>query len=431
MVLQLTLYRLSLQEIFEGVYDCFDTAEVLPVVQVGPVHVAEAWHGPTGVFKDLNLHVLARLSNHFLEKRGERATILVSTTGDTGGTTIRSALGMKSLRVIVGYPRHTVSSVQELQMTTSGAENAVVFSHDGISDDIDLILRNIFQDGELRKRHILLSFNSIHTVRVLLNIVHYVYIYLRVAPDADKKVLISVPTGGMGNAAGGVMAAKMDIPVKILSAVNENDIVHRAFAVGEFSVSGPQIPTHAPSLDSLCPHNIERVLYYTLKGDTAALKKIMENFEHKQPSLLPGNLRESFPHLLTASVDKEQCLETMRGVWKEFGYVVCPHTAVAWRPAVEYARSGTADPGLKSASDKEKDTEETELTGGKCDVVVVFSTASPAKFPETLSRVEIPVPPAGWVRELEGREERKLFLNKGEDWEGVLRKTIDSSQGFL
>ena len=280
------------QGIFKGVFDGFDAPEVLPVVKVGPVHVAEAWHGPTGVFKDLTLHVLARLSDHFLEKRGQRATILVSTTGDTGGTTIRSVQGMKNLRAIVAYPRHTVSRVQELQMTTTGSENAVVFSHDGISDDLDLILRNIFRDGELRKRHTLLSFNSIHTVRVLLNIVHFVYVYLRVAPKADRSVLVSVPTGGVGNAAGGVMAAEMGVPIKILSAVNENDVVHRAFTLGDFSIARAQIPTHAPSLDSNLPHNVERVFYFALNGDTAALKRSDGGFraDSKERSA-GGNLR--------------------------------------------------------------------------------------------------------------------------------------------
>jgi threonine synthase len=412
------------QGIFEGVFDGFDAPEVLPVVKVGPVHVAEAWHGPTGVFKDLTLHVLARLSDHFLEKRGQRATILVSTTGDTGGTTIRSVRGMKNLRAIVAYPRHTVSRVQELQMTTTGSENAVVFSHDGISDDLDLILRNIFRDGELRKRHTLLSFNSIHTVRVLLNIVHFVYVYLRVAPKADRSVLVSVPTGGVGNAAGGVMAAEMGVPIKILSAVNENDVVHRAFTLGDFSIARAQIPTHAPSLDSNLPHNVERVFYFALNGDTAALKRVMEDFEQTQKSVLPGEICEGFRHFLTASVNKEQCLETMKSVWEEFGYAVCPHTAVAWKPAAEYASQNGLGSGVVKGG-------ETGPPAERCKVVVVFSTASPAKFPETLSLVSVPVPPAAWVTELAGKKERKLFLDKGEDWEGILRETIASSQGFL
>lgn len=81
---------------FEGVYDCFDSPQVLPLVTVGPLHVAEMWHGPTGVFKDLVLFPLARICNHFLQKCGRKATILVSTTGDTGGTTIRCAQSMKN-----------------------------------------------------------------------------------------------------------------------------------------------------------------------------------------------------------------------------------------------------------------------------------------------------------------------------------------------
>ena len=419
----------SLKDVLGGVFDNFDTPQVLPVVQVGPVHVMEAWHGPTGVFKDLTLPALARLCNHFLEKRGRRATVLVSTTGDTGGTTIRSALGMKNLRAIVAYPRHTVSRVQELQMTATGSENAVVFSHDGTADEIDLILRNIFRDRELQREHFLLSFNSIHTVRVILNVVHYFYTYLRVAPNADKRVLVSVPTGGMGNAAGGVIAAEMGLPIRILSAVvTENDIAHRAFSLGGFSITGPQIHTHAPSLDTNLPHNIERVFYYALLGDTAAVKKIMEDFERTQKSFIPVKARENFRHLFTASVNREECLETVRQVWGEFGYALCPHSAVAWKPAVEYALTN-------SDSQRESVGEEVtkrELCREKCEMVVVMATATAAKFPEMLARVGVSAPSAaGWVGQLEGREERKLLLNKGEDWEKVLRQTIASSQGFV
>lgn len=384
------------------------------MVKVGPVHVAETWHGPTGVFKDLTLPPLARLCNHFLQKRGKRATILVSTTGDTGSATIHSAFGMKNLRVIVAYPRRTVSRIQELQMTTTGSPNAVVFSHEGTSDDIDLILKNIFTDPNLQKEHILMSFNSIHTVRVILNIVHYVYVYLRLVPNVDKKVLVSIPTGGMGNAVGAFMAAGMGVPIEILSAVNENDVVHRAFSQGEFSIIKPQIPTYAMSLDSLLPHNIERIFFHALCGDCNTLKNVMEDFEQKQKSTLPSKILENTRHLLTASVNMEQCLGTMQDVWKEHGYSMCPHTAVAWRPAVEYALSETG------GEDRDK-----------CEMVVVISTATPAKFPDTLQKVGVPIPPVAWVQDLAGKEEKKLFLNKGENWEEILRATIAGSTGFL
>ena len=386
-VKQICNYLYLFAGILEGVYDKFDTPQVVPVIKVGPVHVAETWHGPTGVFKDLTLPTLTRLCNHFLEKQGRKATILVSTMGDTGGATIHSALGMKNLRVIVAYPRHTVSHVQELQMTTTGAKNAIVFSHEGISDDLDLILKRIFTDPIVRKVHILLSFNSIHTVRVILNIVHYVYTYLRLVPNADEEVLVSVPTGGMGNAVGGFMAARMGLPIRILSAVNENDVVHRAFTLGDFSITKPQIATYAMSLDSLLPHNIERIFFYALEGDCSTLKKVMLDFEQKQKSVLPGKILENTRHFIqTATVDMQQCLETMERVWREYDYALCPHTAVAWKPAVEYILN-TGDGGLKDYSDQRSD----ETGRAKCDKVIVVSTAIPGKFPDTLQKASVPV----------------------------------------
>ena len=378
------------------------------MVKVGPVHVAETWHGPTGVFKDLTLPALARLIDHFLQKRGQIATILVSTTGDTGSATIHSALGTKNLRVIVTYPRYTVSRIQELQMTTTGASNATVFSHEGNSDDLDLILKNIFTDPKMRQKHVLLSFNSIHTVRVVLNIAHYIFMYLRVAPAADKTVLISVPTGGMGNATGGFMAARMGFPIEIMSAVNENDIIHRALSFRDFSITGPITPTFAMSLDSNCPFNIERVFFYALDGDCKALTEVMERFEQKKKNVLPDKILQNTTHLCTTRVTKDECLETIEAVWQKYGYVICPHTAIAMRPALEYA--------------KKEDSGE-----GRCDSVVVIATATGAKFPDTLQKVGVPVPTVPWARDLHSRAEEKLFLNKGEDWERTLREAIAHS----
>lgn len=182
-----------------------------------------------------------------------------------------------------------MSRVQELQMTTTGAENTIVYSHDGTSDEMDLILRNIFIDTDLRTKHVLMSFNSIHTVRIILNIVHYVYIYLKLVPNVDENILVSVPTGGAGNVTGAYMAASMGLPIQILSAVNENDVVHRAFTHGDYSNHKPLVPTHAMSLDSLLPHNIERVFYFALNGDCTTLKKMMEDFEQKRQCCAQNN----------------------------------------------------------------------------------------------------------------------------------------------
>ena len=374
--------------------------------------------------------VWERICNHFLEKSSKRATVFVSTTGDTGGTTIRSVTGMKNMRAIVAYPRHTVSRIQELQMTTTGAENALVYSHDGISDEVDLILRNIFTDHSLRGEHVLLSFNSIHTVRVILNITHYVYVYLRLVPRADRSIAVSIPTGGMGNTAGAFMAAGMGLPIQILCAVNENDVVHRAFTHGDFSITKPQVPTYATSLDSLLPHNIERVFFFALDGDTAALKELMEDFERKQKGVVPQKILKNSRHLFTASVDKTQCLETIRGVWRDYGYALCPHTAVAWKPAFDYATKATQK-GLVNGSNEGA----TPLRGGrgseKCDTVVVMATATAAKFPDTMEKAGVPAQTAPWMRDLEGREEKKLLLNRGENWEQILRNALTSLSGFI
>ena len=234
------------------------------------------------------------------------------------------------------------------------------------------------------------------------------YVYLRVAPGVDRNVAIAVPTGGAGNIAGGFMAAEMGVPLKLISAVNENDTVHRAFSKGEFSFKDQVVPTYAMSLDSSFSYNIERVFFYASGKDCGAVKEVMETFEKGKKSIVPEKILQNASHMSTFRVNKTECLETMKAVWEEHGYPLCPHSAIAMASALKTIASPT----------KESIREH--------PITVVLATATAAKFPETLGKVGVPVPSVPWVESLQGREEEKVYLNHDDDWESAVRERITS-----
>ena len=159
---------------------------------MGSVHVAEMWYGPTGAFKDLALSVVGRLVDHFLKKRAETATILVSTSGDTGSAAIHSVINSRHINIVVMYPRDRVSRVQELQMTTVHSPNVRVFSVDGTSDDQDVVMKKLSTDNSFAKKYNITCINSVNVARVLFQAVNFFYTYLQQCPEANRDVLFCI-----------------------------------------------------------------------------------------------------------------------------------------------------------------------------------------------------------------------------------------------
>uniref|UniRef100_A0A3P8WX99 Threonine synthase-like 2 n=1 Tax=Cynoglossus semilaevis TaxID=244447 RepID=A0A3P8WX99_CYNSE len=168
--------------------------------------VLELFHGQTMAFKDLAMTCTVRFLNYFLQKENRRATVIVATSGDTGGSAIQSAKGLRGLDVVVVYPRGRVTPVQEKQMITCLEENIHVFAADGSSDDIDQPVRRLFADQELVRSHNLMSLNSVNWSRVMIQLSHFIYAYLQLsgverceADAALPEMEVVVPTGGAGN----------------------------------------------------------------------------------------------------------------------------------------------------------------------------------------------------------------------------------------
>ena len=370
--------------------------------EVGAVHVLELWHGPTGSFKDLALTVASSFVNYFLQKEDKKGTVLVGTSGDTGSSAIQGTIGKERLSAVVLYPRGRVTRVQELQMTTVCLHNIVVCAVEGTSDDIDVALRKVFMDAEFASKHTLLSFNSINVARVLVQIAHFLYSYLKICPGADREVNFYVPSGALGNVTAGYIACCMGLPVKLVACVNENDVFHRALLTGELSLPSEVIHTYSSAMDIQVPYNLERLLFFMSRGKGDVVRKTMETFERVGSCRIPQDVLNKNTFLSTIRVDTEETLATMRHVWEEYRYAICPHTAVAMHAALSQSHPA-----------------------------VVVATATLAKFGDAAEKAGVPVPNDPAITELFNKPEKVLVLRKEDDWVQTVKQKTDELANFM
>uniref|UniRef100_UPI003AAA8616 threonine synthase-like 2 n=1 Tax=Centroberyx gerrardi TaxID=166262 RepID=UPI003AAA8616 len=407
--------REDLEALVSAALSGFSVPEVVHIARLKEgLSVLELFHGDTMAFKDLAMTCTVRFLDYFLQKERRRATVLVGTSGDTGGSAIHSAKGLGGLDVVVVYPRGRVTPVQEKQMITCLEDNVHVFAADGSSDDIDQPLRRLFADRQLVSSHGLMSLNSVNWSRVMIQLAHFIYAYLQMSgldrAEAAGRPLpvlqVVVPTGGAGNIAAGCIVKQMGLPLQLVAMVNANDIVHRTVQTGDFSMAANVMQTLAPAIDIQDPYNMERVFWLLSGRDGALVKSMMEEFQHSHRHTLPGNLHKLLSQVLsTGMVTDEGILETMRRCWEENQYLLCPHTAVA----VWHHYRCPHSPGLN-----------------RCYV----ATASPAKFEAAVQRAGLTFDPPEAVRALDKMATRyqnlDRSLNWSKDWEDRLRETIQS-----
>ena len=236
-------------------------------------------------------------------------------------------------------------------MACTGAPNVFAIAVDGSFDEAQAVLKEILGDQDLRLRHHLSAVNSINLARVLAQCVYYLHAWLRLPPDERADTEFVVPTGNFGNVLAGWMLQKMGVPIRGFKvATNQNDILYRLFTTGEYRV-GDVRPSLAPSMDIQVASNFERFLYYNVGSDPARVREIMRAFKEKGAYTFPDFNRDTF----TAS----RCTDAeisgiIRRVHRDYGYIVDPHTACAFKDLSPDA------------------------------VSVVLATAHPAKFPEVI-----------------------------------------------
>jgi len=349
----------TLRSLIERAYAPFRHPAVAPTVAVGPFHVLELFHGPTLAFKDIALQFLGRLFEEILEETGDRLNLLAATSGDTGSAAIHGVRGCRRIRIFVLHPRGRISPLQERQMTSVLDPNVFNLAVEGTFDDCQRIVKTIFRDVAFKRERRLGAVNSVNWARVLAQTVYYFHagLAIRRATGADR-VRFAVPTGNFGDIFAGYLAAQMGLPVeRLILATNENDILARFFATGEYR-GAAVAPTLSPSMDIQVASNFERYLFYRFDRDPKRLREAMEAFERDGRLFAPDAARD--PLIVAGRADTGQTLAAIRDTWGRHGYLLDPHTAVGVAVA---QRAGMGESPL-----------------------ICLATAHPAKFPEAIRR---------------------------------------------
>jgi threonine synthase len=334
-------------------------------------HVLELFHGPSLAFKDFGARFMSRVMSYFLEAGEKELNVLVATSGDTGGAVALGFLGVPNTKVTILYPKGKVSPIQELQLTTNG-QNIHAIEIDGTFDDCQTLVKQAFNDPELKEKFRLTSANSINISRLIPQTFYYFNAYAQLQRAGKTEVIFSVPSGNFGNIGAGFLAWKMGLPVKqFIAATNINDTVPAFLQSGVYQAK-PSVQTYSNAMDVGDPSNWVRIMDL-FKGNSAELKKILTAY----------------------TFTDQETLEAIQQVYNDHQYVMCPHTAIAWLAAKKWLK------------DCPEETAE----------LVFLSTAHPCKFPEIFpSQIASQISVPAQVRELEGRE--KFSVTLGKDFEG-------------
>jgi threonine synthase len=318
----------------------FDT----PVVPLHDnIYSLELFHSPTLAFKDVGARFMARLLGYFIDKEGVRdVNVLVATSGDTGSAVANGFLGVEGIRVYVLYPKGKVSAIQECQFTTLG-QNITALEIDGTFDDCQALVKAAFMDEEMNEHSKLTSANSINVARFLPQSFYYFYAYAQLDKigKADELV-ISVPSGNLGNLTAGLFAHWMGLPVKrFIAANNRNDVFLDYLKTGVYTPR-PSISTLANAMDVGNPSNFARILdLFSIYPDPyASIRKRISGYRYTD----------------------QEIASTMRRVYEQYDYILDPHGACGYQALISDA-----------------------LTGGETGLFL--ETAHPAKFKCTVDSI--------------------------------------------
>jgi threonine synthase len=343
-----------------------------PVVELEKnVYVLELFHGPSLAFKDFGARFMSRVMSYFLQAGEKQLDVLVATSGDTGGAVALGFLGVPNTRVTILYPKGKVSHVQELQLTTNG-QNIRAVEIDGTFDDCQALVKQAFTDSELNEQFRLTSANSINIARLIPQTFYYFNAYAQLLRQGINKVIFAVPSGNFGNIGAGLLAWKMGLPVEqFIAATNANDTVPEYLKTGIYQPK-PSVATLSNAMDVGNPSNWVRIADM-FKADETALKNLITGYRY----------------------DDEETLTAINEVYKQYNYIVCPHTAIAWKALKAYQQEHSA----------------TDTAG------IFLSTAHACKFPDVFSptiaeKIEVPEQ----VQQL--NKKGKLAVSLSKDFEG-------------
>jgi threonine synthase len=339
-----TIDDASLQQI------CAETVNFdFPVVTINDqIASLELFHGPTLAFKDVGARFMSRCLGYFSKGATQKTTVLVATSGDTGGAVANGFLGVEGVEVVILYPKGKVSPIQELQLTTCG-QNIKALEVEGSFDDCQAIVKDAFMDPALNIAYNLTSANSINVARWLPQQLYYIFAWQAWVKQYGSEVPMNVvvPSGNFGNICAGMMAKASGLPIgHFVAACNQNDVVTRYLQTEQYEVR-KAVATISNAMDVGNPSNFVRIL---------------EIMQHNFASLTDA--------LSSYSYDDTATEQTIARVYQQYDYTLDPHGAVAYLAAEAYTKG----------TDKK---------------ALILETAHPVKFPEVVERaihkkIEIP-----------------------------------------
>ena len=373
------LIEKDLDQCVHSAYAGFSHVDTAPLVELGEKwQCLELFHGPTLAFKDFALQLLGNFYEVQIKRNQQPLCILGATSGDTGAAAISGLLGKDGVTVFILYPKGKVSPLQEMQMTCTGTDNIYPIAINGTFDDAQRTVKELFADLQFREEVHLSAVNSINLARILAQSVYYLYSWLKLPESTRDNTTFVVPTGNFGNVFAGWLLTKMGVKIsEFRVATNQNDVLHRLFATGEYSL-GQVEPSLAPSMDIQVASNFERLLFYFLDGDSEKVVEVMQSFRAAGKYSFD---KFDLPGFSSVSASDDEIPELIREIREKYDYLVDPHTACAF---------------------KELDTTKN---------AVVLGTAHPAKFPSVYEKAGMVVPVAPILEELKTRKPKSYEIS--------------------
>lgn len=345
----------------------------IPLVKINEqISILELFHGPTLAFKDIGARFMSRCLSYFLKNQQKKVTVLVATSGDTGGAVAHGFYKIPQINVVILYPKNRVSPVQEKQLTALG-ENISAIEVNGSFDDCQNLVKQAFSDEEINSQLFLTSANSINVARWLPQQIYYLIALKQWIQQHKEHPVICVPSGNFGNICAGLLAYFRGLPVShFIAACNANQVVPDYFKTQNYK---PQkaIATLSNAMDVGDPSNFVRVL---------------ELFGHQF---------ETVKNKISAySIDDDQTMGTITEVYAKYGYVLEPHSAVAFASMKKYLKENPNQKGF------------------------ILGTAHPVKFPDAVEKAihtQIEIPES--LNELMKKEKKTVEINS--DFEELKR----------
>ncbi|WP_276966672.1 threonine synthase [Chryseobacterium sp.] len=345
----------------------------IPLVKINKhISILELFHGPTLAFKDIGARFMSRCLSYFLKDRNKKVTVLVATSGDTGGAVAHGFYKIPQINVVILYPKNRVSPVQEKQLTALG-ENISALEVNGSFDDCQNLVKQAFSDEEVNSQLFLTSANSINVARWLPQQIYYLIALKQWMQEHKEQPVICVPSGNFGNICAGLLAHVRGLPANhFIAACNANHVIPDYFITQKYK---PQkaIATLSNAMDV---------------GDPSNFVRILELFGHQF---------EIVKNKISAySVDDEQTINTIMEVYEKHGYILEPHSAVAFAAMEKYLKENPEQKGF------------------------ILGTAHPVKFPDAVEKAihgQIKIPES--LKELMKKEKKTVEINS--DFEELRR----------